>query len=1773
MNSPNQSSTPKSQPQTQANQSQSQSNPPKATSTSPTPGTQPSQATPSQSNSQPAKTASQQQSSASATNVTSSVTGQASGTPVSSGSTKQVTLDIENKLSTTEVDYAKNGKYPTYTAKSGCGFNKIVKKTEVIWESKDVCGTIVATKGNDNVAIFLETGGCIVLKKSSGKWNDISSQKHDITRLKFYGENDNEITSSNYKVKVLGYSSSFAFIYEFSEVKCLKIKFGDNDLWKHTDDDEYKDITMFQFDPIKNELYVAKNKNKYKKIDYKGPLAPPASQPGATTAGTTQAQPKGATTTPQAQAPATPAVEAPKVAPSSRPVTLNISGKASTEDYDFTTDHNRNIKIYTAKGSSMFNKVVKDDTVIWTTNDSTKYVTKVFTDGIGACASTKNVTIYLFNGHIEHYWKSDGGWQKASNKICLDLGKTSSTIGFDFHHDGEKRTFTAKPGYLFNSVILSGCMSGNTFWQGGTDERCSRKVVVYGVESSIKNVNVFLENERVIHAHKVGRNWISSTGFTLDIGKNSNNDLFDYRSTRGFGHFNPKANLSITNIVKKELKIWSAKDRDYGLKVVLMGSGKDVKHMSILLESGKFVLLTKSGQNKPWQDVTQNKHNFSGVRMFSLDEGTSKYHQLTKEDYEPIVFECRYGYEFKNDVRCVMITNMDMVLWSHTEDTEFGYPKGFYLDLRQNKFSVTSLKDQTKEVTPTKISAAISVATPVVKVPVAEPVKAPVAKEAIVTPKATLVAGPPIVKLYSSKPGELTCKVEKEFDDFDYYLQDLKCELITHDGNCVWKHETGKPYPRYMSYNEEDCKIVVSFEKEYYTCTIQDSKWKSVIRSQDGMTGGIGPSYAFGDTSTLTKSYSIISTGDTTKPTEAKTVAAPAVTAPPTPTEPTKVALDIEKKQTTTEYDYKDENGVVTYSPRDNRVFNKVNEGDYEIWKSAADVFGKLVRTKETKGVNYLVVLLNNRTFSLFQEGENEWKDITKERHDVTKLKFYGEGDTVLKETDYDVTIVDMSFSHTFKTGVKCKKVTLGQVVVWKSGDDPKFPTIAAFSLGLASNCFFIKNPSGEVKKIEPKPVVKEEAVTKVTAAPVAKGEPTPITTVSKSINLDIKATEGTNQFDFNEDNNVKTFSGKDDCVFDKVSEGNTLVWDCKDGVSGTMVRSKKFTNGDIFLVILLEDDMFQLFQKLAGKKWSDVTADRFDLKKLKFFGESDTELKSSDYKVNLAFLSYEFIFNTGVKCKTVKLGDDVVWKHSEDPKFEEIKAFTLGLTTNKFFVKNKNDEVKKIEYEAKTKEEVKGTVKAEEPKPVAEPAKPVDKEPAKEVTETIKPATAQVTTAVTTQPTTTSVVKEAPKPAVPEEPLSDRTEKSIDLDIDKTQGTDKIEYSKSQSGNIHSFTPKGDHLFIKITQGNDVLWESRSNLFGTKVIFISEGNKNYVGIILDNGGLVLFNKFAGKWDDITNTKYDVMKLKFYDDKEKELTSSSYEVALVDYSYRIIFNRNVKCKKVKYGNDDVWKSTDDTKFKEIKMFDLDFVSNSFVAVKDKNKSKKLDFKPTPTTTTPPATQTPTTTAATTTTTTSPVTTTTPPATTTATTPVTTGTTKGVTLDIATTQSTNDCDYCKSGSYPTYTAKSGCGFNKIVKKTEVIWESKNVLGTIVATKGNDNVAIFLDSGGCLVLKKSSGKWNDISSQKHDISKVKLFGDNDVEIKRADYKVKVLGYSSSFAFIYELNQGVKCKKVKLGSKEIWKQSDHPDYDVTMFQFDPIKNELYVAKTKDSYKKLSV
>ncbi|XP_954909.1 SfiI-subtelomeric fragment related protein family member, putative [Theileria annulata] len=1845
-------------------------------------------------------------------------------------------LDVKISNSNIQVDYFKKDNYRIYVAKPGYTIRKVMKKDASIWTAQNEHALKVVLMGSKketkHLSILLKSGGLTLLFKG-GKdqpWQNITSSKNKITDLKMYAMADDksvELHKGHYSITL--FNEFYGYLF-YEGVGCVKVTHNGKNIWDLSEEGDFGCLKGVFLDLKSNKFNVMNDDDRCWVCE-----------------------------------------QVRKV----NPVILDISSKASTDDFDFTVDHNRNINIYTSKGNAMFYQVIKtsgsnccgstccgSETVIWETNDSKKYATKVFADGVGMCSSTKNVSIYLLNGDILHFGKGGRNepWKPSDNKITLDVDKTSSTIGYDFVHHGETRTFTAKPGYQFKTVMLSsswtwlvcgssccksGCLSDHIFWEAQTDEECSTKVTVYGVKTTVTNINIFLKNNQVKHYHKVDGEWVTETSIVLNIDVNTDNDLFEYRSTRNFGHFNPKANLTIEKIVKTyksnccvstccgrtscgsidEVVIWSAKPEDHGLKAVLMGSSWGEKHLSILLQSGNFVLLRKVFRNYPWKDITKEKSDFSDIKMYSLDEGTSNYRELTETDYDPIIFESRYGYEFNDGIKCVKITYNDKLLWSHTDDPEYGYLKGLYLDLPKNQFIVTNLKDQTKEV---YITFALDIkkteGTREFYYFKDDDCQKYSAKSGHVFNK--IVDGTKVIwqssdnvfaNLARSKSREdgkylailLTNRMFKLFKEEDNKWKDItsqrsditkltflgdkdaeltssdytvtiadysyqfkfndgvKCKKVMYGDDDVWKPSDDPEYSEIKSFslglcsnsfivkNQSDelkkitksnvaldinntestndfehseshdfhkytaksfrvfSKVVqgtkdiwvsnddvygtsvgvrTKDEQNYVVVLLDNSSFKLFQESggnwtditsgrfdvtmlkflgenDDDLTSSNYTVELLGHRSSFTISYlfnrgpkckTVMYGNDivydknsfscyktinrfdfnpvsntlyavknscdwrtidfkppttkgapVTKPAETKpagttAVEAKTVTLTSAASTPTKVTVDISKNESTNEFEYTDESGVVTFKPKDNHVFDKISDGTKLIWESKESVFGTLVRIKVTKGVKYLAILLDNHMFTLFHEESGEWKDITSKRYDVSKLKFFGESDTELKSSDYSVNIVFLSYEFTFNTGVKCKKIKLAHDDVWKDTDDSNYSDIKSFSLGLSSNTFFVKNQSDKSKKLEFKPT----EVTKVT--------------------LDIQNTQSSNEFDYTDDNGVVTYKVKSYHVFSKITQGTTDIWEAKDDVNGTLVRTK-VSKGVKYLVVLLTNNMFTVFQEDAGE-WKDVTSKRHDVTKLKFFDESDRELSKNDYEVSIVDLSFAYIFNSGVSCKKIMLGDDELWKHTDDTNFAEIKSFSLGLASNSFFVKNQSDQLKKIER--------------------ALEAKPVEAK----VTPTIAPVTATVSTPLTSAVTTPT---------------------KVTADISKTQTTNEFEYT-DESG-VVTYKPKDGNVFDKIVEGSTVIWESKTDVFGTLVrIKVTKGVK-YLAILLDNHMFTLFHEESGEWKDITSKRYDVSKLKFFGESDTELKSSDYSVNIVFLSYEFTFNTGVKCKKIKLAHDDVWKDTDDSNYSDIKSFSLGLSSNTFFVKNQSDKSKKLEFKPTETkatqvtkeqTETEPV-------EAMVTAKSAPVTSavSNPKATPSTDTGTKTPAVTPVAVDVSKTQTTNELDYSKDGDCEKYTPKDNHAFNKVVDGNTAVWESKDdIRCALVRTKSKDYgkyLAMLLTDNSFKLFKQEAGKnkpWTEITNKRHDVSKLKFLGDNDTELKSSDYTVTIVDYSYEFT----LKAGIKCMKIKLGDEDVWKHDDDPKFsEITKFQLGLISNSFFVVNNKSESKKL--
>uniref|UniRef100_A0A3B0MLZ7 SfiI-subtelomeric related protein family member, putative n=1 Tax=Theileria annulata TaxID=5874 RepID=A0A3B0MLZ7_THEAN len=1447
-----------------------------------------------------------------------------------------VDLDLKISNSNIQVDYFQKDNYRIYVAKPGYTIRKVMKGDASIWTAQSEHALKVVLMGSKkepkHLAVLLKSGGLTLLFKS-GKgepWEDITSSKNNINDLKMYAMADDKETVELHKghYSITLFNEFYGYLF-YDGVGCVKVTHKGKNIWDLREEGDFGCLKGVFLNLKSNKFNVMNDDDRYWVCE-----------------------------------------EVRKV----NPVTLDVSSKASTDDFDFTIDHNRNIMVYTSKGNAMFYQVIKksstnccgstccdSETVIWETNDPKGYASKVFADGVGACSSTKNVSIYLLNGDILHFGKGGRNepWKPSDNKIILDVSKTSSTIGYDFVHHGETRTFTVKPGYQFKTVKLgsswkwlvcgssccnSACLGDHIFWEARTEEECSTKVTVYGVETSVKNVNIFLKNNQVKHFHKADKKWVTRTTIVLDIEKNKDNELFEYRSTRNFGHFNPKPNLTITMIVKSTLKIWTAEPDDHGLKAVLMGSGKDEKFLSILLQSGNFVLLRKCGKGECWEDITKEKSDFSGIKMYSLEEGTSNYHLLTENDYDAIIFESRYGYEFKDGVKCVKITYNDKLLWSHTDDPEFGYLKGLYLDLPKDQFSVTNLKDQTKHLTKAKVAKVTldinkKVSTSDFEHSESHDFHKYTAKFCRVFSK--VVQGS--TDIWDSGDDVFATSVGFTSKDDQSYVV-----VLLENGNFKLFHLYAGNWTDITS-SRFDVKMLEFYDKNYYELTSSNYTVELL-----GHRSCFTISYSFDrgpKCTTVLYGYDIVydknsfSCYKTINRFDFNPVSNTfyavknccdwrTIDYKP-PHSRTKVSLDIDKTETTEQYGYFKDGDCEKYSAKSGYVFSKVSKGTTLVWESIDDVFSTLVRSKTKDDGIYLAVLLTNNMFKLFKGSDATWNDITSERHDVTKLTFFGEGGAELKASDFKVTIVDYAYQFTFKSGVSCRKIKLEEYDVWKPGDDPKFSTIRKFQLGLISNSFFVINNNNESKKLEIKPVPETAAVT--TLVSVTKPAVTHVT-------LDIKKTESTNEFDYTDQNGVVTYTPKDNHVFSKVSQGTTGIWESSDDVFGILVRTKT-TKGVKYLVVLLTNNMFTLFN-LDGNEWKNITSDRHDITKLKFLGEGDAELTKTGYTVSIVDLSFTYIFNTGVSCKTIKLEDADVWKHTDDSKFADIKSFSLGLASNSFFVKNQSDQVKKIEEKAP----VTTPVTAPETTPVTTPvtapeAEIPEPEVPEEEAEAEEPAPEPPVTETppVTIPETKPVISLKAPEAEPE-PVVTLVAKPFALDIEETESTGQYDFNDHNG--VVTYRVKPGHGFNNVTQGSKGIWESGDlcgRLARTKLF---SNNERFLAIIFYNNTFKLFRQSEEDkpWEDVTETRHDVTKFRFLSHNDHVLRNIEVTVSFVDFFYSFNFRNISRCLKVTYGDQVVWKHTDYVDFSDITTFYFGIISNRFYVRNQFGRFIKLEKK-------------------------------------------------------------------------------------------------------------------------------------------------------------------------------------------------------------------------------------
>uniref|UniRef100_A0A3B0MTQ6 SfiI-subtelomeric related protein family member, putative n=1 Tax=Theileria annulata TaxID=5874 RepID=A0A3B0MTQ6_THEAN len=700
---------------------------------------------------------------------------------------------------------------------------------------------------------------------------------------------------------------------------------------------------------------------------------------------------------------------------------------------------------------------------------------------------------------------------------------------------------------------------------------------------------------------------------------------------------------------------------------------------------------------------------------------------------------------------------------------------------------------------------------------------------------------------------------------------------------------------------------------------------------------------------------------------------------------------------------------------------------------------------------------------------------------------------------------------------------------------------------------------------------------------------------VVTKVELDLSITSSTDKFNYDKKNEFTSFIAKDGYGFNKVLKAKATdfsreekVWEAEasSNIFAKLVRVKW---NDNLIVLLLNTSEFILFHKESeDQPWKDITDQRHKLSELKFFtfdqSNSLKEIDSTYYKVELIGFSYGYTFNDDFELQQIKHKDKLVYDYHSDEDFGLLKGVYLGLSSNKFFITNYDNESKMLDI---SKEVVKKAQPAEpaKPEPAKEPALPAEPEPEN----TIEPASVTIPTATL-----------------------------IELKINKSSAENEFNYD--DIGVYKTFTCKQGYGFNKIVKpktfaADEVIWQASGNDYATKVrLKETSGTKEkQLLLFLASMKYVFFHSDKGKaFQNVTSDRHKFYNLKVYtldNGVENIAKPDQYTISLYHMSIGCTIKNEYPCSKITYQGKVVYKRDDYQDLGQIKGVYLDLIRNSMYVIGINDETKVLEAMKTanPVTlnirknestdefdftqdyqknvktfkargnavftrivkggfigsdeiwkSTDPKVY--------------------------ATKVVTDGlsdfkATKNVTihlsngdikhlnysdgkwiqssnkisLDITKTQSSIEFDFYTKDEFTTFTAKDVYLFNKVIESKTlgtdtVIWETTNTSEystkvTLMITGTEKYMGLLRTDNDVILLHKppSSDTWDNITSKVTKISELKMSyydpSGSYFLLKPEKYKVAF----NNLLYGYEFNSGVDCHLVKFGDKHLWSHSD--------------------------------
>uniref|UniRef100_A0A3B0MXJ5 SfiI-subtelomeric related protein family member, putative n=1 Tax=Theileria annulata TaxID=5874 RepID=A0A3B0MXJ5_THEAN len=625
----------------------------------------------------------------------------------------------------------------------------------------------------------------------------------------------------------------------------------------------------------------------------------------------------------------------------------------------------------------------------------------------------------------------------------------------------------------------------------------------------------------------------------------------------------------------------------------------------------------------------------------------------------------------------------------------------------------------------------------------------------------------------------------------------------------------------------------------------------------------------------------------------------------------------------------------------------------------------------------------------------------------------------------------------------------------------------------------------------------------------------------------------------------------------------NKFIWESKIIIGSDNKVIEKHANKVIFAnpsnnmrylaILLTTGEIVLLHNSSVRKCWEDITGTKNSISDLKAFKYDDTELDSSQYKLELNKFSYGIKFNYRVKCSKILYKDKVIYNYDGDENFEFLRGIYVYLSSNRFYIVcrenvtkllgEENDlitlDVKKkqstIEYLFLEKTNYGSFVCRDSfffnkitynDKLVWESGSDKDYS-YKVVTDSvgsftnIKNITLHLVSGNVMYFYNTSNLCQGAK-------WSEKY-KTVSLNIDRTSSGTEFDYKGEEGKNI--FSAKSGYVFYKIIDSEMIFWNSRSHFdFANKVVSYGTGSKKDKVLLFHENNTVTYFYKTDRWYSIIGVTLDINSSQ---DGNSFFYAEDYKLNVEVYcpEEKRVFIKVINSDKI------IWEGANPEEYATKVLTDgCGKSSKNRVTIHMSNGEIKHFYK---------------------------------------------GDNKSwseksgkIMVDIKEKKSTIEIDYVE-GFFKTYTPKAGYQFIRVVKgkKPDILfWESKSddeyaTEVRIVPFKSSEYLIIFVKESKFVLFHKG-GKdktWNDITETRYDLANLKFYKKyNNSEFTVVDsgqYKIT----NKNTSYIYTFKCDAECDLIQYMDKTLY--IFKPDFGYpSKIYFDIYRNSFHAFFSED-------